>query len=647
MPAPTRTPGAHRPDIDGLRAVAVLPVVLFHAQVASWSGGFVGVDVFFVISGYLISTLILAELETGGFSPAGFYERRIRRILPALFVVLLVASIGAYRLLLPDDAMAFGGSLMAALVFSSNVLFAGQTGYFDQPAETKPLLHTWSLGVEEQFYLAYPLFLILVGRYGRQRYPLAIGLMLVLSFGLSLWSTTASPGRAFYLAPGRLWELLVGGFLATRVIPEIRNQRWAALLGLVGLAAIGYSVIAFYSATPLPGWHALIPVLGAAAVIHSGAGAASLVSRALSAAPLVFVGLISYSLYLWHWILLVFVRYFVIRPMTGLETTVTITASFALAILSWRFVERPFRGPRGIGSRSAVFAGALIGSLALGAFGLLTTTTGGLPGRFGPETMRFLGGKNDVWARRSECIDRPCRIGGPAAEETFMLWGDSHAGAVAPAMEQAAVAGRRTGLLVTRNACPPLIRLTPYDRDHESCAAFTDSVLALIDARSIRSVVLHARWGFYAEGEPYPAENRLAPTQRMLDNAAAFEPMLRATLAALRARRLEVAIVASIPDVGIRVPTALAQRSRSGSPVEIAPRLDDFLARQAVAFGVLRRIAAENQVRLVFPHEVLCDQATCAIEQDGWALYTDGDHLSVRGAQRLEPILAEVLTRAR
>ncbi len=646
MPEPTRPPGIHRPDIDGLRAVAVVPVVLFHAQIAPWSGGFVGVDVFFVISGYLISRLILAEMETGGFSPARFYERRVRRILPALFVVLLVASVAAYRLLLPDDTAAYGGSLLAALLFSSNVLFARQTGYFDQPAETKPLLHTWSLGVEEQFYLAYPLFLVLVGRYGRQRYALAIGSMLVLSFGWSLWSTTASPGPAFYLAPGRLWELLVGGFLATQVIPEIPNRRWAALLGLFGLAAIGYSLITFSSSTPFPGWHALIPVLGAASVIHSGAGAVSLVSRALSAAPLVFVGLISYSLYLWHWILLVFVRYFVIRPMTGLETTLAIAASVVLAILSWRFVERPFRGPQGIGSRSAVFAGALLGSLGLGAFGLLATTTDGLPGRFSPETLRLLGGRNDVWARRAECVDRHCRIGDPGAEETFVLWGDSHAGAIAPAMEQAALAGRRAGLLISQNTCPPLHRLTT-DRDHQPCAAFADSALAVIDARPIRLVVLHARWGFYADGEPYRGENRLAPTARMGDNAAAFEPMLRTTLAALRTRRLEVVIVASVPDVGVRVPTALAQRSRSGSSAEIAPRYPDFMVRQAAAFGTLGRIAAEYGVRVVYPHEVLCDETRCAVERDGWALYTDGDHLSVHGATMLVPMLSGLLSRTR
>ncbi len=296
----------HRSDIDGLRAIAVIPVVLFHAGVRHVAGGFIGVDVFFVISGYLITTILLEDIRRDRFSIAAFYQRRARRILPALFAVLLFASLAAYKLLLPNDAYEYGRSLLATLGFISNIAFSRQMGYFDAPAEMKPLLHTWSLAVEEQFYILYPLFLFLVTRYFRKRYAVAIGSVLALSLAYSIGRSDTQAATSFYLPTTRAWELLIGGLLAIQSLPKLRHQLSANLLGFFGLGLISYSVFAFSAATPFPGYHALFPCVGAALIIYSGMAVEPLVGRVLSAKPLVFVGLISYSLYLWHWISLLF-----------------------------------------------------------------------------------------------------------------------------------------------------------------------------------------------------------------------------------------------------------------------------------------------------------------------------------------------------
>jgi peptidoglycan/LPS O-acetylase OafA/YrhL len=640
-------PLPHRPDVDGLRAIAVIPVLLYHARLGSATGGFVGVDVFFVISGYLITGLILQDIQAGRFSLPAFYERRIRRILPALLGILVCSAVAVHFLFLPDDTRTFANSLLATLVYSSNVLFWKEAGYFDQPSETKPLLHTWSLAVEEQFYILYPLFLVGISRYFRRRYGVAISIVLLASLALSITGVSSAPTATFFLAPGRIWELLVGALLALNAIPGIQRPLPAALLGLTGLAAIGYSVLGFSAGTPFPGANALFPVLGAALVIHSGTGTRSAVTRLLSAPPLVFVGLISYSLYLWHWVLLVFLRYYLIRPLTRLEAGQTLIAAFIVAILSWRFIERPFRGRHGIGSRRLVFSALGVSSLALAAYGGAVLATGGFPGRFTPRVHRALAGTSDLWKRYAECTDKICDVGPDASTASFILWGDSHAGAIAPAVELAAWSTGVSGVIANHNACAPLLHLERYDPLRRPCSGYNDSVLALIDVRHIRTVLLHARWALYTEGYRTPPEPGppvlLSSSRRVEDNPAEFERLFRGTLAELRRRRLRVVIIASVPEIGPSVPRAMALQARSGSRIDLEPRFENFAARQVRAFGVLQRAARDYSASIVYPHEALCDSAVCMIARYGYPLYRDGDHLSVRGAEYLTPMFERVL----
>ena len=302
----------YRADIDGLRAIAVLPVVLFHFGFSTFAGGFVGVDVFFVISGFLITSLIVVEIDESRFSIVRFYERRIRRIFPALFLVIIVTSIASAIILLPNDLKRYAKSVVAADWFFSNFEFWREAGYFDVDAHQKPLLHTWSLAVEEQFYLIFPPFLLLAARYLRRRYLLIIMPIFVLSLTFSIWAVYAKPSLAFYLTPSRMWEIMLGAWLA--LIPWEAGKRFIppsgyGLLTLLGIGMIAYGVFTFSANTPFPGAMALLPCGGAALVIFGGQNHPSMVSRLLATGPLVFVGKISYSLYLWHWPLIVLAAY--------------------------------------------------------------------------------------------------------------------------------------------------------------------------------------------------------------------------------------------------------------------------------------------------------------------------------------------------
>ncbi|HPE61742.1 MAG: acyltransferase [Thiothrix sp.] len=370
----------YRKEIDGLRALAVVPVVLFHAGIPGFDGGFVGVDVFFVISGYLITTLLLEALQQGNFSLVTFYERRARRILPVLLLVVLACLLPAWWLLLPHELVDFGRSMVAVALFVSNVLFWQDSGYFAPDAELMPLLHTWSLAVEEQFYLLFPLLLLAGWRLGRERLAGLLGILGLLSLGLAELGWRFAPDANFYLLPGRAWELLAGAGCAFypgfRPVAGRVSTAWLAGVGLVLLlGAVGL----FDRGLPFPGLYALVPVAGTVLLIlyaRSDQG----VGRVLASPILAGIGLISYSAYLWHQPLLVFTRMLWLDAGPGL-LLVAVLLAFGLAWLSWRLVERPFRDRQRF-SRRQVFGFALAGSLLLIVSGLILIGLDGVPRRF-------------------------------------------------------------------------------------------------------------------------------------------------------------------------------------------------------------------------------------------------------------------------
>jgi len=392
----------YRADIDGLRAVAVLSVLAFHIGLSRFRGGFVGVDVFFVISGYLISSIIFADINASRFTIAGFYERRIRRIFPALIAMLGVASVVAVIYLLPSELVDYAKSLLAATGSASNLYFWWHSGYFTSPT-SKPLLHTWSLAVEEQFYISFPLFLLLIRRFFPQRLRAAVVLLFSVSFVTSCVIVSRNPDTAFYMPYTRAWELLLGTLLSLGIFPRLRSAWMRNLATLGGIGMIMWAVLLYSQDTVFPGYSALVPCVGSALIIWAGEAGTSLVGSVLSWRPAVFIGLISYSLYLWHWPVIVLHKMGMLAglgaSMLGghsallsshrFDMLIEVALSFLLAILSWRFVERPFRsGPLRLSGRPlfALTGGVMIILLGCAAWTVLAQ---GFKGRFPDKALEI------------------------------------------------------------------------------------------------------------------------------------------------------------------------------------------------------------------------------------------------------------------
>ncbi len=371
----------YRKEIDGLRALAVIPVILFHAGFPWFSGGFVGVDIFFVISGYLITSIIVREKQAGHFSIANFYERRARRILPALFFVLLVSLLPAWFLLLPHELIAFGKSIISVSSFSSNFLFWHESGYFAEDAEWIPLLHTWTLAVEEQFYLFFPLVILAFWRFRMRSLLIVISLIAIISFTATEWGWRNFPEANFYLIPTRTWELMVGALLAFYLYFKPMPQgKFSQAVSLFGLALIFYAIIFFNKDLPYPSVYTLFPVMGTALIIlftHADTWAYQFLSLRI----MVFIGLISYSAYLWHWILFVFARLYTGDELNSSLAGLLSIIALLLAYFSWRFIERPFRNKQRF-TQKQVFISSLIVSLIFISIGLLFILGDGFPQRF-------------------------------------------------------------------------------------------------------------------------------------------------------------------------------------------------------------------------------------------------------------------------
>ncbi|MEP2595770.1 MAG: acyltransferase family protein [Hyphomicrobiales bacterium] len=357
----------YRAEIDGLRALAVVPVILFHAGFELFSGGFVGVDVFFVISGYLITTILITDIENNQFSIFSFYERRARRILPALLFVMLACIPFAWMWMMPSQMKDFSQSFIAVIFFASNILFWIENGYFSAAAEEKPLLHTWSLAVEEQYYVLFPIFLILAWRFGKDRVFWMIATMAAISLLLSEWGWRNDAVANFYLAPTRAWELFAGSI--TAFVAQKRGVQKNNAVALMGLAAIIYSIFAYDENTPFPSLYALVPVAGVVSFVLY-AERETLAARLLSTRAFVGIGLISYSAYLWHQPLFAFARIKSANEPSRLIMIMLVLGSLLLAYLSWKYIETPFRNKAKISSVK-IFTFSISGMLALSLFGYL------------------------------------------------------------------------------------------------------------------------------------------------------------------------------------------------------------------------------------------------------------------------------------
>jgi len=632
---------AYRPDIDGLRAIAVLSVLFYHSGFEFFGGGYVGVDVFFVISGFLISTIIVREIGEGKFSIAGFYERRMRRILPAIIATVAVCLLVGYFLFETRDFENLARSSIANNLFLSNIYFYWQTGYFDAPAELKPLLHTWSLSLEEQYYVVTPILLLLVAKFFGRRFLLFVVPIFAASFAACVYGTASDSSFAFYMLMTRAWELLLGTILAIAVLPRFANERVMQSMALFGLLLILVSVFGFDEETAFPGAYAALPTFGTAILIYSGRGGTTLVNRMMAVKPMVFVGLISYSLYLWHWPIIVFSQYLKGTNLDKPEKIALLFLIFAVATLSWRFVETPFRKKRLLPTRKSIFIGSLAATVILIGAGLAALVSSG------DKDLERWKACDDAQERIAE--ERSlCVLGEESGTPRFILWGDSHARALASAVDDSAQRLGKTGFMASNTACPPLQGIERVER--RQCNEFNETIFSYIeDNEDIDTVILAGRWAISAEGTRYMNED--GDPIRLIDTYAEpgqheiqinyFETGLLRTIQALLAINKQVFIVGPVPEVGrdVRAVNHIALITNRDVNEMIAPSIEDFESRNEKVLRILSRLEKEFDVHVLSPSELLCESTFCRVAlQDGTALYRDDHHLSTFGAKYISEI---------
>ncbi|SDB32655.1 Peptidoglycan/LPS O-acetylase OafA/YrhL, contains acyltransferase and SGNH-hydrolase domains [Pseudomonas sp. NFACC23-1] len=639
----------NRRDIDGLRALAVIPVVLFHFGFSTFSGGFVGVDVFFVISGFLISSILFREMGAQRFSFIDFWARRARRILPALSLVLLATLVMGWWLLTAKDFSELGRTVRYQSLFISNILFMREDGYFEPASDLKPLLHTWSLAVEEQYYIFFPLLMLLMRHVRHWRWMLFA--MLLISFGLNITYIDRKPDVTFFSLPTRAWELLCGAMLA--VLPASRHvvRPWLyQLAGVAGLAAVLVAVFTFDRTTTFPGWAALLPVLGATALIWSGAQGSTWVAQLLGAKVLVWIGLISYSLYLWHWPIYVYANAVSIDGIEHLEAVGWILLALSLAWLSWRFVELPFREKRLLPGRKPVLVGGLLAMVALAVTGSVVRSADGFPQRLTGKALEYAQAR-DWKAGQMKCflmtsdksLDKACLVGEhKEVPATQLFWGDSHAAALLPPIESNATRARRPVWLYSMSACPPILS----DDLHQRCKDFNERTMEQVRRLQIKDVVLASNWSLYVYGREdgdnhlllNPRDNRAQAESRM---AAA----LKARVALLRAAGVQVWLFKEVPLQRKNAIDRLTSLARVGRSTEGLGRpLQEHLSRQHFFSALFDSMsAADPGVHVIDPTPLMCPGQICSIEVNGHSRYKDEDHLSDLGSTRLRPLFAPVL----
>ncbi len=664
-------PLPYRGDIDGLRAIAVLSVVLYHFGLPL-QGGFTGVDVFFVISGFLIGGILWREYDaTGRVALLPFYVRRFKRLAPAFFVMVLVTAVLAWMILLPFEYREFGKTAIAATVYASNILFFRQTGYFDAAAHEKPLLHTWSLAVEEQFYIFLPLLILLLSR-SRRALLVALIATWAASLAACLWLTPTQPSAAFYLFPFRAWELLTGVLLA--VLGHERRLSWRghALLSWAGLVLVLAGLALIPAGPQFPGTLALAPVIGTALLLSSGTGR-SLVNQALTLPVLRFFGQISYSLYLWHWPVFVLSTYLRDGHAHLFESMLWMGLSVLLAWASWAFVEQPVRKARRLPDWAALAATATA-SLATLAFGALLFVKDGLPGRFGPDAQPHIAASGDFlqdWSRCHIAQSLPldglevCPIG-PEGAPQVLVWGDSHLRAMKEGIDLAAHEAGTPGLIIWRAGCPPLFGLRKVENSatpaqNTACAQANLQIkqsFARLD--TVHSVLLVGRWTYYATGQGVglDRDNTIAlhradgpsatgvPQARLMADAAA------STVSEITKGGRRVFVLRQPPEVPMYDSRhAAREAAHSGLPLAADPRTDTEVARTALTPRVAMAETAwpalvdSGQITLLdsWPH--FCDAQSCSALNGEVGQYFDNNHVTNAAALRVRELFAPVFAR--
>lgn len=652
----------YRREVDGLRALAVLPVIFFHAGFHTFRGGFVGVDVFFVISGYLITGIITAELEAGKFSIVNFYERRARRILPALFLVMLCCLPFSWMWLLPQDLKNFSQSLVAVSAFASNVLFWRSSGYFETATELKPLLHTWSLAVEEQYYVFFPVFLALSWRLGRRWVLMLLAMVFAISIAIAQWGSAAQPEAAFYLLPARGWELLIGAFVSFYLGREGGkglNQTVCEVGGLAGFALVIYSVFAFDKHTPFPSVYTLAPTLGTALIILCATDR-TYAGRLLGHRIFVGVGLISYSAYLWHQPMLALAKHRSFetpgKPLLGFLAL----ASLLMAYVSWKYVECPFRDRKRF-QRKPIFAMAVVGSAFFAAVGLMGHMRKGFPER----SEAFAGFSSIQTLADSRCHAEPgrtleqlaagdlCREGAQVTP-TMAIVGDSHAGVIFQSVGKLGAERGFSSYAFSDGYCAPLMNFRMSKYQPADCQERLMRVMEGIrKAPAVKDVVLAAEWATYTQGyrddgygnanSPALASDRMGSAATPAENKEVFERTLIATIQHLREAKKNVVVVTPVPEFHLPVLKSVVKIRLFGLEPSLVPQvsMEEYRARNAEVLKVFERL---TDVRFVDSTRYFCGGGVCrSTDGMGRPLFSDTNHVTQYGAMPIASAIVEAV----
>jgi peptidoglycan/LPS O-acetylase OafA/YrhL len=618
----------YRTDIEGLRAIAVLMVLVFHFDLLPFAGGFTGVDVFFVISGFLITSIIKRQLDDGSFSLSRFYLNRIRRLAPSLLLTTGLVTVAGVIFLLPIDLVELSKQIFAAQTYTANFYYWKTINYFGISHRSAFLLHTWSLAVEEQFYLLYPLFLIIVFKYARRHFWTAIGLCLFASFGLNVAFVATKPEATFYLLPTRAWELLIGAIAVLVHQKTALSKLGANTLSATGLALI-LSGFFFYDPKYLfPGSFALFPTIGTAFVIVAGKSSDTLLFKFLSAKLMRYLGRISYPLYLVHWPLSIFVIK-VIDDHPGIWLRIgAFAASVLLAGLLYHFAEKPLQNTKLTPRRTAV---GYVGSTGVILFicGLILLDRG-VPGRFPEEVTRLASFENDKSQKLRECefSGRPikstadlCRIGEKNIDPKWIIYGDSHAWAAYGAFDEWLKQIHQSGLFVFRHSCPPLGNISLF-RD-PLCRSFNDQMLKLIETAGVGNILLVSTWRQAAEGKLSVSSDTVGSLD---DSTELFRASFPTTIKRIKDAGSSVYIWEPVPGAKESVPSALAKALLHHRQAEIEFTSAEYKTSADFFFKAVQNV--RGLVTATFsPSKALCETGSCKVAIEGDPVYFDNSHL--------------------
>lgn len=662
----------YRREIDGLRALAVLPVILFHAGFVTFSGGFVGVDVFFVISGYLITTIILHQLGQGTFSLAGFYERRARRILPALYFVMLCTLPFAWFTMVPVELIEYSKSLIAVPLFVSNVVFWLDAGYFQTASELKPLLHTWSLAVEEQYYVLFPLFMLLAWRWCKKWLGPMLLVVALASLIVAQWASQARPSFAFYMLPTRGFEILIGALIALSL-----NQKYSAFEryrahpiyrptsesgSLCGLALIIYAIFAFNKSTPSPSFHTLIPTLGTGLIIVF-ASQHTIVGKLLGWKPLVGIGLISYSAYLWHQPLLVFARLISIDHPSTATLLLLCVLSLVAGFLSWHYVEKPFKHKNRV-SRANVLKWSLLLTGGFVLTGMIGVRNHGFPGRIAipAEVASSIKG-HEI---RKECdlnynwigtnIDF-CNLGNSAEKKiSIAIFGDSHSIAILPVFDAVGKELSQKYTHIGVGGCPPLMGVD-VARGHYApgvCENLAQREYDFVKSNGIKNVFLVGRWSLYTDGDKYGHGVFYLTSNKnsRVDKATSrinFAESLKATVEKYQGLGARVFVMSQVPQQnvsGASLYTKLYWRNIADKTKVIksaSVSRSEHRSLQAFNRSVIQSVQKDTGFTFVDLDDLFCDDEKCHVGDDARSKYLDENHLSIPGAMSLRNVIRRLI----